>query len=103
MMFLRDLQQFALSVEDAVAPAKVCYDADKKYKKFEVKGGILEGKVATLEQLKALAELPSKEELIAKVVGGLNAPIYGFASVLNANLRGLVVALNAVAEQKQAQ
>ena len=45
---------------------------------------------------------PSKEELIAKVVGGLNGPIYGFANVLSANLRGLVVALNAIAEKKGA-
>ena len=46
--------------------------------------------------------MPPKEVLVAKVLGGLNAPISGFVGVLNANLRGLVVALNAIAEQKTA-
>jgi large subunit ribosomal protein L10 len=46
--------------------------------------------------------LPSREELVAKALGGLNAPIAGFANVLNANLKGLVVALNAIAEKQGA-
>ena len=49
-----------------------------------------------------LAKMPPKEVLIAKALGGLNAPISGFVGVLNANLRGLVVALNAIAEKQSA-
>ena len=45
--------------------------------------------------------MPPKEVLVAKVLGGLNAPISGFANVLSANLRGLVVALNAIAEKTE--
>jgi len=91
----------AISTEDPVAPAKVLSEFVKKYKNFELKAGIIEGRLTDVDGLKAIAELPSREELVAKTVGMLNAPIYGFVNVLNANLRGLVVALNAIAEQKQ--
>ena len=49
-----------------------------------------------------LAKMPPKEVLVAKVLGGLNAPISGFVNVLNGNIRGLVVALNAIAEKQSA-
>lgn len=91
----------ALSNEDPVAPAKVLSEYAKKFKSLELKIGVIEGKITDTEGLKAIAELPSKEELVAKVIGSLNSPIYGLVNVLNANMRGLVVALNAIAEQKQ--
>lgn len=91
----------ALSSEDPVAPAKVLSEYAKKFKSLELKVGVIEGKVTDLDGLKAIAELPSKEELIAKTIGSLNSPIYGLVNVLNANIRGLVIALNAIAEQKQ--
>lgn len=50
--------------------------------------------------LKALAEMPSKEELLAKMLGSMQAPIANFAGVLSNMLRGVVVALNAIAEKK---
>jgi large subunit ribosomal protein L10 len=55
------------------------------------------------EEVKNLANLPSREELVAKVLGGLNGPIVGFANVLQGNIRGLAIALNAIREQKEAQ
>lgn len=85
---------------DPVAPAKVLHEYSKKFNNLELKVGVLEGKIIDVEGIKAIATLPSKEELVAKVLGGLNAPISGFVNVLNANIRGLVVALNAIAEQK---
>jgi len=85
---------------DPVAPAKVMSEYAKKFDKLELKAGVVEGKVIDINGIKALAELPSREELVAKALGGLNAPIAGFVHVLNANLRGLVVALNAIAEKK---
>jgi large subunit ribosomal protein L10 len=90
--------------DDAVAPAKVIFNfmKDKANKALEVKGGLLEGKVLDFEQIKALADLPSREELLAKVCGGMQAPLYGFASVLSANLRNFVYVLDAVREQKEA-
>ena len=90
----------ALSDSDPVAPAKVLSEYAKKYEKLELKVGVVEGKVIDLNGIKALAELPSREVLIARVLGGFNAPISGLVNVLNGNIRGLVVALNAIAEQK---
>lgn len=92
----------ATSEEDLVAPAKILSQYAEKNENFEIKAGFVEGKILNIEEIKELAKLPSKEVLIAKVLCGLNAPISGFANVLNANLRGLVVALNAIAEKQSA-
>lgn len=92
----------ALSDSDPVAPAKVISEYAKKFKKLEIKTGIVEGKIVDVNGIKDLADLPSREVLIAKVLGGFNAPITGLVNVLNGNIRGLVVALNAIAEKKEA-
>lgn len=101
---LKGSTALALSGDDLVAAAKILssYAKNDKSKTFEIKGGFIEGKVIGVEEVKALAALPSKEVLIAKVLGGFNAPITGFVGVLNANLRGLCVVLNAIAEKKSA-
>jgi len=91
----------ALSFDDAVAPAKILSEFSKKNAGFDIKAGFISGKVINANEIGELAELPPREVLIAKVLGGFNAPISGLANVLSANLRGLVVALNAIAEQKQ--
>ena len=98
--FLNGPTAMAISTTDAVAPAKVLSEFAKKYEKLELKAGVVEGKIIDVDGIKALAELPSREVLIAKVLGGFNAPISGLVNVLNGNVRGLVVALNAIAEQK---
>jgi len=90
----------ATSETDLVAPAKVLVEYAEKNDKFTIKAGFVEGKVVSIDEIKALAKLPSKEVLIAKVLAGFNAPITGFVNVLNGNIRGLVVALNAIAEKK---
>jgi len=98
--YLNGPTAMASSDTDPVAPAKVLSEYAKKFEKLELKVGVVEGKVIDISGIKALAELPSREVLIARVLGGLNAPISGFVNVLNGNIRGLVVALNAIAEQK---
>jgi len=60
----------------------------------------LDGKFLSQSQVEALAKLPSKQELYAKLVGSLNAPISGFVNVMAGNLRGLVTVLKSVAEKK---
>ena len=60
------------------------------------------GKVIDVEAVKSLAKLPSKEVLVAQALSGLNAPITGFVTVLNGTMKGLVVALNAIAEKQAA-
>ena len=98
--FLKGPTALAMSSTDLVAPAKVLSEYAKKYEKLDIKAGVLEGKVIDINAIKVLAELPSKEVLISRVLAGFNTPITGFVNVLNGNLRGLVVALNAIAEQK---
>lgn len=90
----------AVSDSDPVAPAKVMSEYAKKFDKLEIKAGVVEGKIVNIDAIKALAELPSKEVLIAKVLGGFNAPLSGLVNVLNGNIRGLAVALSAIAEKK---
>ena len=93
----------AISLNDPVAPSKLLSKFAKQYDKLEIKAGVVEGKVIDIEGVKSIANLPSREELVAKVVCGLSGPLYGLVNVLNANIRGLVVALNAIAEKKQAE
>lgn len=91
----------AFSTEDAVAGAKVSNDFAKDHENLVIKAGIVDGKVIGVEEVKALASLPSKEVLIAQVLGTLNAPISGFANVLQGTIRQAVYALNAVKEKKE--
>ena len=90
----------AFSLEDEVVAAKILHDSLKKHETATVQGGILEGKQLTEAEVVSLAKLPSKQELLAKMVGSIKSPISGFVQVLSGNTRGLVVALKAIAEQK---
>ncbi|WP_223703245.1 50S ribosomal protein L10 [Sutcliffiella deserti] len=82
----------AFSTEDVVAPAKILNDFAKKHEALEIKAGVIEGNVASVEQVKALAELPSREGLLSMLLSVLQAPIRNFALVTKA-----------VAEQKEEQ
>ncbi|HZK86461.1 MAG TPA: 50S ribosomal protein L10 [Syntrophomonas sp.] len=88
------------SQEDPVSPAKVLFDFAKTHKNLEVKMGLLQGQMISPAKVKILAELPSREILLATVLGTMQAPITSFVRVLNANLTGLVRALDQVREQK---
>lgn len=90
------------SNEDPVGPVKTIYDFIKQYKKLEVKVGILEGQVVEPEKIKALADLPPREVLLAQVAGTMQAPITSLVYVLNANLTGLVRVIDQVRQQKEA-
>lgn len=93
----------AVSAEDPVAAAKIINEyASKKDSKIKIKVGFVSGKIISADEVKALADLPSKEVLIAQVLGTMIAPISGLANVLNANIRGLAVALQAIADKKSA-
>ncbi len=86
---------------DETGAAKVIMEAAKKYQdKVSVKSAFVEGGKVGVEGVKALASMPSKEQLIAKMLGSLQAPIANFVGVLSAMPRSLVIALNAVAEKK---
>ncbi len=91
----------AFSAEDPVAPAKILNDFSKNHKALEIKAGILDGKVIALDEVKALAELPSREELLAKLVGSMQAPISGLVNVLQGTIRNFVYTLEAVRQKKE--
>ncbi|RSK25536.1 50S ribosomal protein L10 [Bacillus sp. HMF5848] len=82
----------AFSTEDVVAPAKILNDFAKKHEALEIKAGVIEGNVASVEDVKALAELPSREGLLSMLLSVLQAPI-----------RNLALATKAVADQKEEQ
>jgi len=92
----------AVSYDDEVSAAKVLKEFSKKNEEFVFAAGVLEGRGLTAQEVTQLASLPSKEELLSKLVGSLNAPVSGFVNVLAGNLRGLVTVLDAVREQKTA-
>ncbi|HCH73980.1 MAG TPA: 50S ribosomal protein L10 [Clostridiales bacterium] len=86
---------------DETAASKVVMEAAKKYDdKFTVKSAYVEGNKVDVNGVKELAAMPSKEELVAKMLGSLQAPITNFVGVLSAIPRGLVIALSRIAEQK---
>ena len=85
---------------DPVMPAKILSEFIREIKKTEIKAGVLDGKVIDAKGVKALADLPPREVLLAMVLGGMQAPLYGFASVLQGTLRSFVYTLEAVRKMR---
>ena len=90
-----------LGYKDPVGPLKALVDFIKDNEKGGIKAGIFENNIIDKQALAEIAKLPPKEVLLAKVVGGFQAPIYGLVNVLQGTLRKLVYALNAVKEKKE--
>jgi large subunit ribosomal protein L10 len=86
---------------DPVAPAKVLKDFAKEVNFVAMQGGILDGKVLGPEGLNALADLPSRDQLIAQVVGTIAAPLRSTVGVLNALPRNLANAIDQIRKQKE--
>jgi len=87
--------------EDPVAPAKALKTFTDATKKVSVKAAYIDGQVVDAKQVERLASLPSKPELIAKLVGSLASPLRGLVTVLSGNQSGLVRVLNQIREQKE--
>ena len=88
--------------KDPVSGAKVLSDfAKENEQKPEIKGGMLEGKQLSTEQVKQLAALPSREQMLAQLAGGLQAPLAGFLGVLNGVMYQMVGALEALRAQRE--
>jgi large subunit ribosomal protein L10 len=88
--------------EDPVAPAKALTTFARLHKMLEVKGGLVENVVVDADGVKAIATLPSREELIAKLLGTMLNPLTGFARVLNGPVEAFARTVQAVADQKAA-
>ncbi|MDI6880500.1 MAG: 50S ribosomal protein L10 [Desulfitobacteriaceae bacterium] len=87
---------------DPVAPAKVLSDFAKTNKNFKIKAGILEGRVIGPDGVKALADLPPREVLLAQVLRGMQAPLSGMANVLQGPIRKFAYALEALRKAQEA-
>ena len=98
--YLKGPTAVAFGYQDPVAPAKIITEYLKKNKKISVKCGMVDRKVVDQAGVTALAELPPREVLIAKLMGSMNAPISGFVGVLSGVLRKFVYAVEAVRKQK---
>lgn len=91
----------AFSQHDAVAMAKALTEYAKKEPKLNVRLGFVEGQLLTPEQVIALAELPPREVLLARMLGSVQSPLTGLVGVLQGVLRQLVYALQAVRDAKE--
>ena len=92
----------AFGFADEVAPAKVLKKFIKEAKKGQIVAAALDGKLLDAKETAVLADLPSKEELYAKMLGCINSPATGIAGAVNAVMSGLVRAMDQVAKQKSA-
>lgn len=92
----------AFGFTDQVAPAKVLSKFIKDTKKGEIIAAAMDGQLMSAEEAKALANLPSREELYAKMLGCINSPASGIANSVNAVMSSLVRAVAAVRDQKSA-
>jgi large subunit ribosomal protein L10 len=90
-----------LGMEDEVAPARVVTAFKKDHDKMNIHGGIFNGAFITLEQVKQISNLPSKEQLLAQVVYTIKAPLQSIVGVMQGNLRKLVYAFSAIADKKK--
>lgn len=97
--YLKGTSAVAFGYGDEVTPAKLVLDAVNKTGKIQIKFGILNGKIVSAEEVTELAKLPSKEVLIAKLLGMLNAPASSLVRVLNAPVSGLAIALGGIAKK----
>lgn len=91
----------AYSSADPVAAAKIFIEFARENEALVVKGGMLSGQMLDPASIKALGEIPPREVLLAKVVGGFQSPIYGLVGVLQGILRQLVYTVDAVRQQKE--
>lgn len=89
----------ALGFDDEVAPARVIFQYAKTHEALEIVGAITaDGELLDAAQVKALASLPTREQLLATVVGTIAAPLSGFVGIMGANVRSIVNVLNAIKE-----
>jgi len=89
----------SVSEEDETTPARNIKIFSKEVKSLKILEGIVDGKIVDKTTVMALADLPSKHQLLAQVVGTINAPVSGFVNVLRGNLKGLINVVNAIAQK----
>lgn len=100
--FLEGPTAFIFIEADPVVPAKALAAFAKQHQALELKGGFVQNQVVSADGVKAIATLPSREELIAKLLGTMQSPLRGTVQVLAGPARAFVTVLDAIAKQKAA-
>ena len=90
----------AFNAKDAVALAKALTKFAKDVPAVRFKGAMLDGQIVSTEQIQTIATLPSREELVAKLLYVLQSPMRGLATVLQANIRNLAVVIDQIGKQR---
>ncbi|HHY31622.1 MAG TPA: 50S ribosomal protein L10 [Firmicutes bacterium] len=101
--YLEGPTAIAFASGDPVAPAKVISEFTREHKEMEIKGGALQGKIIGPDDVRSLAELPSREVMLGRVAATMAAPISGLARALAGTIRNLAYAIDAVKRQKEEQ
>lgn len=99
---LAEATGLVVSGSDPTAAAKALKAVQKEFQVMPVRFGVLVGEVVDASQVSAYADIPPREELLARLVGTLNAPLSGFAQVLSGTTRSFVLALSEVGKKKTA-
>ncbi|MDD5424172.1 MAG: 50S ribosomal protein L10 [Candidatus Omnitrophica bacterium] len=89
------------SKDDPTKASKILYDFSKAETNMAIRGGYVDGQVISIESFKELATMPPREVMLARVIGGMKAPISGFVYVLNGNLQKLVRVINEISKKKE--
>lgn len=88
------------SFQDAFSPVKIVAAFAKTAANLKILGGYIESQVRGADTMKEIASLPSRQELLGKLVGSIASPMSGFLNVMQGNVKGLLVVLNAIANKK---
>ena len=85
--------------DDPAAPAKTCVEVMKALKKGKVKGGVMEGRCLSQDEVKGLADLPSKEQLLSSIMGGLDSGARNIAGIFESLIRDIAILTEEVAKK----
>lgn len=100
--YLEGPTALVLGFNDPVTPVKTILEYFKETKKeLEIRGGIVEGRVVSTQQLQQIATLPSREEMVAKLMGSMQSPAQGVVITLSGVARNLVYVLESIRKQKE--
>lgn len=100
--FFKGPNAIATCADDPVAPARILVKFAETNSKLEIKAGVMNGKILTVEDIKALAKMPSREVLLAQLLSAMNGVPTALVRVLSGVPRGFMTVLNAIGEQKEA-
>jgi large subunit ribosomal protein L10 len=103
VQFLKGPTAVVFGRDDPGVPARLLQEFIRQYRKLEIKGGVVSGEAVNADEVRLLATLPSRAELLARAIGLIQAPLRAVAVVLSGPARGLVTALDALRAKREAE